>query len=128
MTYTHDMTGGRSSGGSEKEYPVGTPDLESQVVLRQLARARGLHTHEPDGAQNLVVVHGRESRVRALIKEAQSLSLRLYGWRFQTLGRFLKEHGLEWPPPLAKALAILEAEADVASDESKAEEAPSKRG
>jgi len=128
MTYTHDMSDRRTNGGSEKEYRVGTPDLEGHLVLRQLARARGLHTHEPDGAQNLVVVRGRESRVRALIKEAESLAQRLYGWRFQTLGRFLKDHGLEWPPPLARALALLEAEADAASDRNQAEEAPSKRG
>jgi hypothetical protein len=98
------------------------------VVLRQLARARGLHTHVPDGAKNLVVVHGSESRVRALIEEARSLSLRLYGRRFQTLGSFLKEQGLEVPPAIEKTVAQLEAEGEAAWHQDRTEEPPWKRG
>jgi hypothetical protein len=111
MGYRYNICTGTTSGEAESEYVVGTPDLESQIVLRQLARARGLHTHVPDGTQNLVVVRGKESRARALIKEAKPLTQRLYKRRLELLGELLKEHGLETPPGLAKTCALLEASA-----------------
>lgn len=127
MGYRYDICSGTTSGDGERRYAVGTPDLEGQVVLRQLGRARGLHTHVPDGEKNLVVVRGSEPRVRALIEEAQSLALRLYFRRFQTLISFLKEQGLEVPPLIEKTVAQLEAEGEAAWDQDITEEPPWKR-
>lgn len=102
------MDSGKAEGKSpQREFLVGVQDWQTRIVLKQLARSKGMLAYAPERSRSRVALQGKEEDFRAILKEIKVLALFLEKQQLEMLKEFLRDRGLEVPLEVETQLSVL---------------------